>query len=204
MSKRALGVTVVVVVAILAICGVWFWLKFQTAGFSALQPPSALEEFSALTARKMAMPGSERNLPNPAPNSPEVLADGRAHWADHCAICHANDGSGDTEMGSHMYPRAPDMRQKRTQQLTDGELFFIIENGIRLSGMPGWHTSGQEPDSWKLVRFIRHLPQLSAEELSEMEKLNPKSPEEREEEQQEQEFLNGGEIPASQQHAHHH
>ena len=119
------------------------------------------------------------------------------HWADHCAVCHANDGSGDTEMGSHMYPRAPDMREKRTRQLTDGEIFFIIENGIRLSGMPGWHMPGQEEDSWKLVRFIRHMPQLSSEELNEMEKMNPKGPEERQEENEEQKFLKGGQPSAS-------
>jgi hypothetical protein len=53
-----------------------------------------------------------------------------------------------------MYPPAPDMRKERTQRMTDGELFYIIENGIRLSGMPAW--GGSEPagqDSWKLVHF---------------------------------------------------
>jgi len=56
--------------------------------------------------RSMAMPRSARNLRNPVPNAPEAIAAGRMHWADHCAVCHANDGR-DTEMGSHMYRRAP-------------------------------------------------------------------------------------------------
>ena len=194
---------VIALLTLIVVGGGWFWLRFESQGFSALQTPTALEEFSALAARSAAMPRSARNLPNPAPNTPEVITAGRMHWADHCAVCHANDGSGDTEMGSHMYPRAPDMREKRTQQLTDGEMFFIIENGIRLSGMPGWHTPDQEEDSWKLVRFIRHLPQLSADELSEMQRMNPKGPQEKQEEKEEQEFLNGGTPPASKPPMHH-
>ncbi len=195
MNRRSLWIVVIALVITVA-GGGWFWLRFETSGFSALQPPSAIEESGALFARHMAMPRTARVLGNPEPNTPEVIATGRRHWADHCAVCHANDGSGGTEMGSHMYPQAPDMRKERTQILTDGELFFIIENGIRLSGMPGWHTPGQEQDSWKLVHFIRHLNQLSPEELNEMEKLNPKGPEDRREEQQEQEFLNGGQPPS--------
>ncbi|MEO7144714.1 MAG: c-type cytochrome [Bryobacteraceae bacterium] len=67
-----------------------------------------------------------------------MLADARAHWADHCAACHANNGSGDTAMGKHTYPPTPDMRQAETQNLTDGELFYIIQNGSRLTRMPSW------------------------------------------------------------------
>ena len=78
------------------------------------------------------------------PNTEEAIAEGRAHFADHCASCHANDGSGDTEMGRGLYPRAPDMRLAATQNLEDHELFYIIENGIRLTGMPAWGT-GKNP-----------------------------------------------------------
>ena len=141
------------------------------------------------------MPADAKRLQNPIPSTPQVVAKGRAHWADHCAICHANDGSGDTEMGRHLYPRAPDMRSDTTQQKTDGELYYVIENGIRLSGMPGWHVDGHEDDSWKLVHFVRHLPSLTPVERMDMEGLNPKGPEDRNEDEQEEEFLNQGTTP---------
>ncbi len=98
------------------------------------------------------------------------------HWADHCATCHGNDGSGDTPIGSALYPRAPDVRLPATQDLTDGELFYIIENGVKMTGMPAWGTGTAEgeQESWHLVNFIRHLPQLSDDELAEMEELNPR------------------------------
>jgi hypothetical protein len=104
-----------------------------------------------------------------------------------------------------MYPPAPDMRKEETQQKTDGELFYIIENGVRLTGMPGWGgTAHSERDSWKLVRFIRHLPSLSRSEIREMESLNPKTPDDIEEEKQEEEFLKGGSFAESVSEHHHH
>ena len=136
--------------------------------------------------------GAERNAPNPFVSTPDVLSEARAHFADHCATCHGNDGSGKTQIGQNLYPKAPDMRLPETQNLTDGEIYYIIHNGIRLTGMPAWGTEVKDDDSWKLVLFIRHLPQLTPEEEREMERLNPKGPEERQEEQEEERFLNEG------------
>ena len=112
----------------------------QARGFSTRDQPTAMETWVAAKARAMAMPAAAKSRTNPVPNSPEVIAEARAHWADHCFSCHANDGSGDTVVGKNLYPPAPDMRLPATQQLTDGELFYIIQNGIRLTGMPAWGT----------------------------------------------------------------
>jgi len=156
-----------------------------------------------------AVPADASNKANPVPNTPEVLAEARAHWADHCASCHANDGSGESLMGRRTYPPAPDMRRPETQQLTDGELFYIIQNGVRLTAMPGWGDSADNSahdalDSWKLVRFIRHLPNLTFEEKKEMEKLNPKGPDDRKEEEEEEKFLKGEGTNDHQTEHHHH
>lgn len=168
------------------------YLKTRADGMSARAKPSWMEEAVAMEARKLAIPAAAMTASNPIADSPEVLTEARAHWADHCAGCHANDGSGNTPMGKQMYPPAPDMRASRTQQMSDGELFYIIENGVRLTGMPAWGGPGHgQEDSWKLVRFIRHLPNVTPQELLEMDKLNPKSPDELKEEQEEKEFLNG-------------
>jgi len=101
-------------------------------GFSARDHPSVLETYIAKTARKLSVPASQRNATNPFAPTPEVLREARAHFADHCAICHGNDGSGKTQIGQNLYPKAPDMRLPDTQKLTDGEIFYIIHNGIRL------------------------------------------------------------------------
>lgn len=161
-------------------------------GFSARDQPSALETYVARTARRMAVPSRAKIDKNPFTASPGLMAQARAHFADHCAICHANNGSGNTEIGRNLYPKAPDMRLPQTQNLTDGELYYTIHNGIRLTGMPAWGTEGKDEDSWKLALFIRHLPQLTPTEEREMEALNPKGPGEKQEEQEEEQFLNEG------------
>ena len=126
--------------------------------------------------------------------SEDVWAESRAHFADHCATCHANDGSGQTEIGQRFYPNVPDMRLDETQDLTDGELYWVIENGVRLTGMPAWGPGGaNDLDTWKLVHFIRRLKDLTPEQLAEMKAQNPRSPAEIQEEIDDQKFLSGGE-----------
>jgi len=197
-----IGVLFAVAIAIVA----GLVLIRQSQGFSARQQPTAMERWAARKAREMAMPADVKSRTNPIANSPQVMAEARAHWADHCFSCHANDGSGDTLMGKNLYPPAPDMRLPATQQLTDGELFYIIQNGIRLTGMPAWGTgaSHDEEDSWKLVHFIRHLPELTLEEKRAIEKLNPKSADELAEEQEEERFLRGEDSHETTPEHHHH
>ena len=92
----------------------------------------------------------QRNAANPVPLNAEVLKEGRAHFADHCAICHGNDGSGQTPIGKNVYPKSPDLRLADTQSLSDGELFWVIHNGIRFTAMPAWGSGEPEKDldSW--------------------------------------------------------
>ena len=121
-------------------------------------------------------------MPNPVAATEASLRGGLEHFADHCAICHDNDGSGKGELGQGLYPKPPDLRSSRTQALRDGELFYIIENGIRFTGMPAFGDAHDADDGWKLVQFIRHLPKLTERELADMKRLNPTAPAEREEE----------------------
>src|SRR6187549_3948293 len=166
--------------AIVGIIAVAVGVSFARRGISAKEAPGAAETAVARRLRSAAIPRAARDERNPVAVSAEAIKEGMEHYADHCAVCHANDGSGDTEMGRGLYPRTPDMRLPATQNLTDGELFYIIENGVRLTGMPAWSTGTKEGEtsSWHLVHFIRHLPKLSDVEIAAMESLNPKPPEE--------------------------
>ena len=193
MRKASILRSALLLAAFAVMMGIAVGAYFVTAGVSARSRPGPLEASAARALRGVAIRLRTRGLTSPIPVSEETVAEGRAHFADHCASCHGNDGSGNTEMGRGLYPRAPDMRLPATQNLSDGELFYIIENGVRLTGMPGWSTgtaSGEEA-SWHLVHFIRHLPRLTADEIERMEELNPRSPVEIREEIREEEFLKG-------------
>ncbi|MEX2260929.1 MAG: c-type cytochrome [Bryobacteraceae bacterium] len=158
----ALAVLVVVVGAALG--------TIALRGFSAREEPGAVETFVALRLRNLAMPPEARNRDNPLATTELAVAEGRDHFADHCAVCHANDGSGRTQINAGMYPPAPDMRTQRTQELTDGQIFYVIKNGVRFTGMPGW--GGEDEENWKLVLFIRHLPKIMPKEIDLMREIN--------------------------------
>lgn len=200
-SRRIWTVLIFLALVVAALFG---WSQIRR-GFSARATPSRMEMFLARTARSLAIPASYKTMRNPFPATPENIKAGMEHFADHCAVCHGNDGSADTMFGKNMYPKPPDLRQSETKKKTDGELYYTIQNGVRLSGMPAFGEEHGTDDSktWYLVAFIRHLPSLSAEEETEMEKLNPKSPAEQSEENEEEEFLKGGNPPMPMKMKHH-
>lgn len=186
---RTVGILLLLVVMAAVVLG-WYEVR---RGFSARATPSSIETLAATTARKLAVPSSYRRVQNPLAATPENIQAGMEHFADHCAICHGNDGSGDTMFGKGMYPKPPDMRRAETQSKRDGELYYTIQNGVRLSGMPAFGEENiiTDTDTWKLVGFIRRLPKLTTGELEQMKQLIPKTDEERQEEKDEEEFLRG-------------
>ena len=196
---RVLARVVLVLLALIGSGAVVAGLWLLSGGIRAREEPGRIETAVARRMRAIAIPASARSLTNPEPQNAGTLRLGLEHFADHCAVCHANDGSGETDMGRGMYPRAPDMKLAATQDLSDGELFYIVEHGVRFTGMPAWSTgtADGEAASWHLVQFIRHLPRLTESELDEMRALNPRSATEWREEEEMRRFLAGeGETPA--------
>jgi len=121
-------------------------LLLLRGGFSARDEPGRFEAFIARRMQRLAVPRAARGMKNPGPLTQEILAESRAHFADHCATCHGNDGRGQTAIGQNLYPKAPDMQLEATQSLSDGEIFYIIHNGIRLTGMPAWGPDPPDED----------------------------------------------------------
>ena len=189
---KVVAIAVGVLVLLGGIAGVGY---LKATGLSARPTPGALETRAARAARRLAVPADVRNMVNPMASNADAIAEGRAHFADHCASCHANDGSGDTELGRGMFPKAPDMRTV-SQELTDGELFHAIEEGIRFTGMSAFGTGTQEGEdaTWRLVHFIRHLPRITPEEVEEMKALNPRPPSEIRQEIEAEQFLRGDDL----------
>jgi cytochrome c553 len=206
MSRSPLVRVVIVLVsaAVLVAGGAVVWLV-NANGFSTRTLPTPVERVVMRAIHRWSVPASARNLTNPVAFSREVWAEARMHFADHCASCHANDGSGNSEMGRNLFPKAPDMRLASTQNKPDGELYWIIENGIRLTGMPAWGKGGDDDaDSWKLVHFVRRLSELTPDQLKAMAAANPKSPAELQEEKDDERFLAGEDVTPPSAPTHHH
>ena len=167
---RFLKIAAWTAVSVIVLAVAAFVLRVRSHGFSAREKPAGYEVFLARHLRGLASEPDAGSLKNPLEASPLAIAEARDHFADHCATCHGNRGDGKTQINAGLYPPAPDMRERRTQALSDGELFYIIKNGVRFTGMPGW--GGSDEDNWKLVLFIRHLPRLTARELEFMSEVN--------------------------------
>ncbi len=159
-----------IIVILLLIAGaVSLFLYVRNHGFSAREKPSRLEEIMARNARRIATPAGAKELKTPHPQTEASMAEAREHFLAHCSICHGIDGRGATTIGRNLYPKVPDMTDQQTQDLTDGELFYIITNGVRFTGMPAWGGADSPESIWALVAFIRRLPQLTPEELKRMQ-----------------------------------
>ena len=160
LNQLVLVVLIIAFVGALLI-GVMIW-----RGFRASQTPSRWEGTLARTARNLAIPRSERRKKNPLSTTSRNPDFGRSTFLRECASCHGVDGSGKTPIGDHLYPRVPDLCSAATQSLTDGEIHYIIENGVRFTGMPAWSNMhrASPAESWELVIFIRGLRPLNPQE----------------------------------------
>jgi mono/diheme cytochrome c family protein len=160
-----------IALAILAVGGGLAALPGIDDGFSARAEPSRIETLAARYLRRISTGRVVREKVNPLRATPEILAEARDHFADHCSVCHAHDGSGQTPIGEGLYPPPPDLRAAPTQQLSDGELLHVIRDGVRFTGMPAF--AGGDDETWPLVLFVRHLPELNPEELDLMREIRP-------------------------------
>jgi predicted CXXCH cytochrome family protein len=118
----------------------------------------------------LGIPSSARDEKNPWTATPDTLQQAREDFTNHCAGCHGKDGNAQSEIGQNLYPKAPDLRAAPTQNLSDGEIHYIIRNGVRLTGMPALgnpHVKQEDNNAWKLVLFIRAISLSTPQEKAE-------------------------------------
>jgi mono/diheme cytochrome c family protein len=127
----------------------------RSEGLSARKKPSNFEYAIANFAMGLSIPSEAKGLRNPLTPDSQVVADARKHFKEHCAVCHAEDGTGKTPLAAGLSPEVPDLHADHIQNLRDGELFYIIKNGVRFTGMPGWDL--EDNHNWGLVALIRQF-----------------------------------------------
>ena len=138
----------------------------RRGGLSASAEPGRLERSVAGRLVRLAIPADADRLQNPFGGQADVWRQAREHYLDHCAVCHGRDGKGQTDVGANMYPKVPDLTSTDVQGRSDGALFYIIQNGIRWTGMPAWKNEHSPEDTWKLVAFIRKAPTLAEADMN--------------------------------------
>lgn len=130
------------------------------------EPLTAAEDQVLYMARKAVVALAAHDARNPLSNQPNVWQSVAGEYLEHCAICHGRAGRGDATLEAQFFPAPPDLTQRSTQQLSDGELYHVIANGIRFTAMPGWSATHGSDELWRYVAFVRQLPHLNEEAIS--------------------------------------
>jgi mono/diheme cytochrome c family protein len=153
MAKR-IAKFVVIVVLVLAV----LLVAASQMDLSALPEPGARETSLAISAKRWLIGRAARRSVAAAPASDASSADnGSMIYGMDCDTCHGKDGRHPTETGRWMYPRVPDLGSPEVQGWSDAELFWIIKNGVRFSGMPGFAKMQTDKEIWDLVHYVRSL-----------------------------------------------
>jgi mono/diheme cytochrome c family protein len=125
---------------------------------AALQGPGRLETLvSNRVTRFVIRRSSHRGIPPRPPDVKASIESGRTRYESECGICHGSDGRGKTPLGRWMYPRAADLTSEQVQSFSDQELFWIIQNGIRFTGMPAFGKVETGDQIWNLVNYVRTM-----------------------------------------------
>jgi mono/diheme cytochrome c family protein len=158
------------------------------------QPGSVENKVMTEMKQKVTIGGKDDQ--NPVPDNQANIDEGKGHFGHHCQICHGLDGQNTgVPFAAQMSPPVANLASPDVQAYTDGQLHWIIENGINPSGMPAWKGILEEDEMWKIVRYIRHLPpkgSLGAPEIF------------KEEEEEHKEMESGHQHPAAGGAGHHH
>lgn len=131
---------------------------------AASSPPSKLESRVAVFALNRSVAHRAPPAKNPVPATPATWKAGLAHYRENCVVCHAAPGVDPSELSMGLNPPAPDLNLPRVQARPDGEMFWIVSNGIRSTGMPAFSPTHKPEQIWQIVAFLRHLPEITADE----------------------------------------
>lgn len=148
------------ILALAAVAVVWSGVY----NVAASVPPGKLETQIATFALNQSVHRRAPVTKNPFARTPEVLRAGLAHYRENCVDCHGAPGVDVSEFGEGLNPAAPDLTLPRVQERPDGELFWIVSNGIRTTGMPAFGPTHRPEEIWKVLAFLRHLPEITTEE----------------------------------------
>ena len=165
--RRALLYIMILIGAVIAVLIMIIFLLLPSINWPASRKPGQLETKMADYVTSEWVRRHAAKQTNPLNPTPENLKAGQGDFEEHCATCHGLDGSGENRFEADFYPAVAKLTDVR--DLSDGELYFIIANGIPMTGMPGFGEHHDSKDIWGMVLWVRHLAQLSAAEKAALE-----------------------------------
>ena len=153
LGRPALTATVAGALVILAIA---LMVAYAMTG-PADRRPTGVETFTATSLRRIFLPLHARGISRPPKITTAALLEGRKIFRQRCSLCHGGTGRGDSSLAPAFYPPVPDLTATAIKRWSDRDLFWTIQNGIRMTGMPAWRSSLNDQETWDVVAYVRHL-----------------------------------------------
>ena len=148
-----------IVWTIVALAGLLIVISLMRFNLTALPEPGHVETRAANLAKRVLIYRASRQSTPPRPLDTKASVDnGGTHYGLECSICHGTDGHTQAPLSRWMYPRPADLTSGQVQSYSDQELFWIIQNGIRFTGMPAFGKVESPDHIWDLVNYVRTLP----------------------------------------------
>lgn len=148
--------------------GALFVLWIGAINMAAAPPPGPIESFVGNVAYEGSLARRAPHTTDPYKNDPAVIQDGFAHFHENCVMCHGAPDVKPAELAKGLHPDAPELSADDTQAMSDGELFWTVKNGVRMTGMPAFSPTHTDDEIWKIIAFMRHLNHLTPEEKAQL------------------------------------
>jgi mono/diheme cytochrome c family protein len=161
---------VIALVAALAVAllGGLFIILSGAFNVAAIEPDSAVTEWIFHTTMRRSVAMRSSGVVAPRSFADEQVRDGFEEFNAMCVGCHGAPGRMRSAAGKGLRPRAPDLaRAARTWG--NGNLFWIVKNGIKMTGMPAFGTTHDDQTIWNIVAFVRQLPDMTSEQYQQLE-----------------------------------
>jgi len=166
--------TTIWILAVVGIAGGALFVYCGAFDASADTPHSTFVYWLAQTPRERSIAVRAKGIEIPKLEDPKLIAQGAREYAEMCTGCHLAPGMQDNEMRPGLYPQPPNLSERK-HELVDGDLksaaarqFWIIKHGLKMTGMPAWGKTHDDPTIWSLVAFLQRLPELSPEQYAAM------------------------------------
>jgi len=158
--------TVVVVLALFVIGGFAF-IYLGVFDIAANHPHSKLTLWFINKTVMQSVQHRARGINPPDLSRPSMVTSGSYHFQQMCVQCHGGPGVERSEAGEGLYPQGPNLAGAK-RHWTPKELFWITQNGLKMTGMPAWGRTSTDEEIWAMVAFMEQMPAISPEKYQQM------------------------------------
>jgi len=157
-------ILIIIIIGLIIIYSGWY-------DVSAANKPTGFERWLFGTTMDNSVEKHSKDLAAPNLESPDKIKEGFVHYNEMCLECHGAPGENESELEKGLNPKPPDLSNS-AQDMSPEELFWVIKNGIKMTGMPAWGKTHSDDKIWSIVAFIEKLPGMTGVQYDSLQSIS--------------------------------